>query len=331
MLIRRTFIAAAALSFAVPALAAGPKTVIVAFDPAASPEKIVLADNLFEKETGYKVEWRKFETGPEILAAMVGGSVQIGYIGSSPIAVAATRSLPVKLVLQDRIGDAEQLIARDGAGINDPRKDLAGKKIGVPFGSTSHFALLGALKHWGLKESDVTVLNLPPTEIVAAWTRGNIDAGYIWPPALTEISRTGKKLTDSAEVGSWGAPTFNGYVVADSLAKNDPEFVQKFVELTIQARDDYVKNKWTANSPEVHKISAFLGIRPDDAVAVLGGLAYPSAREHVTADYFGGGTQKALKATAEFLHEQKKLDAVGDDYDTIVDATYIKKAAEKGL
>jgi taurine transport system substrate-binding protein len=327
----RLVFAAAVLSVAAPALAAGGKSVVIAFPAEPDPEKTLLADNLYEKETGYKVEWRKFETGPEALAAVVGGSVQIAYIGSSPISVAATRGLPVKLILQDRIGDAEELVARNGAGIDDPTKDLVGKKIGVPFGSTAHFALLGALKHWGLKETDVTILNLPPSEIAAAWARGNIDAAYTWAPALTEILRTGKKLTDSAEVGSWGAPTFNGYIVADSFAKNNPEFVQAFFDLTITARDAFVKDKWSANSPEVQKISAFLGVRPDDAVAVLNGLAYPSARELASEDYFGGGTQKAIKETAEFLHEQKKLDVVGSDYDTIVDAAYAKKAAEKGL
>jgi len=331
MRILRMLVAAAIISVATPALAAGEKTVVVAFPVEADPEKVVLADDLYEKETGYKVEWRKFETGPEALAAIVGGSVQIAYIGSSPISVAATRGLPVKLILQDRIATSEQLIARNGSGINDPQKDLIGKKIGVPFGSTAHFALLGALKHWGIKETDVTILNLPPSEIAAAWARGNIDAAYTWAPALTEILRTGKRLTDSAEVGSWGAPTFNGYIVLDSFAKSDPDFVQKFFDLTIEARDDYVKNKWKADSPEVHKISAFLGIRPEDAVEVLGGLIFPSARDLVTADYFGGGTQKALKSTADFLVEQKKLDAAGDDYSTIVDPTYAKKAAEKGL
>jgi taurine transport system substrate-binding protein len=331
MKIVRTLIAAAAVSLAAPVMAAGEKTVVIAFPLEPSAEDVILADGLYEKETGYKVEWRKFETGPEALAALVGGSVDIADIGSSPMSVAATRGLPVKLILQDLIGASEELVARNGAGINDPQKDLVGKKIGVPFGSTAHFALLGALKHWGIKETDVTILNLPPSEIAAAWARGNIDAAYTWAPALTEILRTGKKLTDSAEVGSWGAPTFNGYIVADRFSRNNPEFVQKFFDLTAQAREDFAKNKWKADSPEVRKISAFLGVRPDDAVEVLNGHVFPSARELTSQDYFGGGTQRALKATAEFLHEQKKLDAVGADYNTIVDATYAKKAAEKSL
>ncbi len=319
-----TLFASAFASFA-----AEQKTVIIAFDPAATPEKTALADNLFVKETGYDVEWRKFETGPEILAAMASGSVQIGLVGSSPIAVAATKGLPVKLILQDRIGTAEQLVAREGSGIAKP-DDLRGKKIGVPFGSTSHYSLLGALKHWGIAESEVTILNLPPTEIVAAWSRGDIDAAYTWAPALTEISRSGKKLTDSAEVGKWGTPAFNGYIVLDGFSKSDPQFVQKFVDLTIRAREDYDKNKWPASSPQVLKISKFLGIKPDDAVEVLSGLTYPTASDHLTAEYFGGGTAQAIKATAEFLKDQHKLDDVLDDYSNAIDPTYIKKASEDG-
>lgn len=37
---------------------------------------------------------------------------------------------------------------RNGSGIDKP-EDLIGKTIATPFVSTSHYSLLGALKHWG--------------------------------------------------------------------------------------------------------------------------------------------------------------------------------------
>jgi taurine transport system substrate-binding protein len=48
-----------------------------------------------------------------------------------------------------QINAAEALVVRNGSGIDKP-EDLIGKTIATPFVSTSHYSLLGALKHWGL-------------------------------------------------------------------------------------------------------------------------------------------------------------------------------------
>ena len=50
---------------------------------------------------------------------------------------------------------------------------LFGKKVAVPFVSTGHYSLLAALKHWNIDPSKVTILNLAPPAIIAAWKRGH--------------------------------------------------------------------------------------------------------------------------------------------------------------
>jgi taurine transport system substrate-binding protein len=42
----------------------------------------------------------------------------------------------------------------------------------VPFISTTHYSLLSALKHWGIKPGQVQIINLQPPAIIAAWQRG---------------------------------------------------------------------------------------------------------------------------------------------------------------
>lgn len=54
------------------------------------------ADNSFAKESGASVDWRKFDSGAGVLRAMASGDVQIGNIGSSPLAVAAAQKLPIE-------------------------------------------------------------------------------------------------------------------------------------------------------------------------------------------------------------------------------------------
>ena len=114
--------------------------------------------------------------------------------------------------------------------IRDSEKpaDLAGTTLATPFVSTSHYSLLGALKHWQIDPSKVRIVNLNPTEINAAWQRGNIDGAFVWSPALGEIKKTGKVLTDAAEVGAWGAPTFEVWVARKDFAEKHPEVLDVY-------------------------------------------------------------------------------------------------------
>ena len=53
-----------------------------------------------------------------MIAAIASGSLDIGYVGSSPLAAAASRELPIETIfIVGLIGEAEALVARNGAGI----------------------------------------------------------------------------------------------------------------------------------------------------------------------------------------------------------------------
>ena len=57
----------------------------------------------------------------------------------------------------------------------------------MPFVSTTHFHTLFALEQFGIAPSDVQILNMQPDAIAAAWERGDIDAAFVWDPALGRI------------------------------------------------------------------------------------------------------------------------------------------------
>ena len=186
------------------------------------PAKVAQADGAYEKAIGKPLDWRKFDSGAEVIAAIAGGSIDIGLVGSSPLAVAASNKLPIEtFLIADLIGDAEALVVRNGSGIEKP-EDLVGKTVAVPFVSTTHYSLLAALKHWGIDPTKVKIVNARPPEIAAAWSRGDIDAAYVWDPALGAIKPTGKVLVSSAEVGKWGAPTFDAWIVRKDFAEKNP-------------------------------------------------------------------------------------------------------------
>ncbi|MFF7709967.1 taurine ABC transporter substrate-binding protein [Pseudomonas sp. NPDC007930] len=298
----------------------------IGYQTGTDPSKVPQAAGEYEKATGQSIDWRRFNAGPEVVAALASGDVQIGNLGSSPLAAATSRKVPlVAFIVSAQINASEALVVRNGSGISKP-EDLKGKTIATPFVSTSHYSLLGALKHWGLTTQDVKVVNLNPTEIAAAWKRGDIDGAFVWSPALGEIKKTGTTLTDAAEVGRWGSPTFEVWVARKDYAEQHPEVIAQFAGVTLKAYADYAahKSEWTADSPQVKAIAKLTGSNAADVPELLAGSAYPDAAAQKSAALLGGGTAKDIAATAAFLKEQKKLDAVLPDYSPYVSAQYIQ-------
>ncbi|WP_317203892.1 taurine ABC transporter substrate-binding protein [Janthinobacterium sp.] len=311
-----------------PAFAAD-KEVNIAFQTVVEPSKVAQADGEYEKASGWKINWKKFSSGGDVITAVASGDIQIGYVGSSPLAAAATRGLPIETILvAAEIGGAEALVVRNGSGILKPQ-DLAGKKIAVPFVSTTHYSLLAALKHWQIDPKSVRILNLRPTEIAAAWQRGDIDAAYVWDPALGKAKESGKVLTDSAEVAKWGAPTFDAWIVRKDFAAAHPDFVSSFVRVTGKAYAAYRQDGagWTADSLQAGKIARLTGAAKADIPGLLAGSAFPTLAEQAAPRLLGGGLAKTIADTAQFLKEQKKADKVLASYEPFLNARFARQAA----
>ena len=299
----------------------------IGYQTGIDPSKVPQADGVYEQVIGEKIDWRRFNSGPEVITAIASGDVQIGNLGSSPLAAAASRNLPiVAFIVSAQINGSEALVVRNGSHIDAP-KDLIGKTIATPFVSTSHYSLLGALKHWGLDTKQVKVVNLQPVQIAAAWKRGDIDGAFVWSPALGEIRKTGKTLTDAAEVGQWGAPTFEVWVVRKDFAEKHPEVVAKFAKVTLDSFAEYAahKSEWTADSVPVQKIARLTGANAADIPELLEGSTFPDARAQQTDALLNGGTAKAIGETAKFLKEQGKVETVLPDYSAYVTGKFIKE------
>ena len=87
--------------------------VTVAYQTSAEPAKVAQADNTFAKESGATVDWRKFDSGASIVRALASGDVQIGNLGSSPLAVAASQQVPIEVfLLASKLGNSEALVVK---------------------------------------------------------------------------------------------------------------------------------------------------------------------------------------------------------------------------
>ncbi|QRX82948.1 taurine ABC transporter substrate-binding protein [Glaciimonas sp. PAMC28666] len=310
------------------------KEVTIAYQQINGPFLEVVASGAIEKATGYKIDWRKFDSGAKVATAMASGDVQIGVIGSSPLTAAVSRGVDVQLFwIQDDINQAEAMVARNGSGINTPA-DLKGKKIGVPFASTTHFHTMFALELWGIKPTEVQLLNMQPNQIAAAWERGDIDAAYVWDPALSKIKQTGKVLVTSGELSKKGKATFDGMAVDRKWGEANADFMAKFVKIAAAADAAYRSNpkSWTIDSKEVKANVKLSGAEAKDVAASVALYAYPGIQEQASPTWLGGGANggvaKALLATAVFLKGEGKIDALGKDYSQYVTSRYANAAMQ---
>lgn len=313
----------AAASLAATTFFAQATDLTVAYQTTVDPAKVAQADGAYETATQAKIDWRKFDNGSDVITAIASGDVQIGYLGSSPLTAAITRKVPVEtFLIATQIGAAEALVAREGSGINTAQ-DLIGKKIAVPFVSTGHYSLLAALKHWNIDPSKVTVLNLAPPAIIAAWKRGDIDATYVWDPALGAAKENGKVLITSAELAQFGAPTFDAWIVRKDFAQKHPEIVTAFAKVTLDAYAHYRKDPqaWLADASNIDKLVKLSGAKASDIPLLLQGNVFPLAADQLVS--LGAPTTKAITDTATFLKEQGKVEAVLPDYTPFVSAKYI--------
>lgn len=122
------------------------------------------------------------------------GQLDISNLGSTPMAEAAARGIPLSaFYVSHYMGDSQGIYVRATddtyQGIENPF-DLTGRKIGVPFGSTMHYQVLFLLDLFGIL-GEVEVVNLSPAEIVQAWDQKSVDAVGCWGEARDYVLKLG--------------------------------------------------------------------------------------------------------------------------------------------
>jgi taurine transport system substrate-binding protein len=307
--------------------ASADKTIRLAYQAFPSGDLIVKNQGLLEKALpDYKITWTKFDSGASINTAFLGRSIDIAAIGSSPVArgLSAPLNIPYQVAfVLDVAGDNEALVARNGSGVTDVA-GLRGKKVATPFASTAHYSLLAALNKAGVKESEVTIVDLEPQDILAAWTRGDLDAAYSWLPSLDELKKNGKVLISSKELATAGKPTLDLGVVSTAFIQAHPEAVDAWRKVEAQALDVI------ANDPAAaaKAVGQELNLSPADAQKQLSQGVFLKPAELASPEWLGTEAQVGkladnLVSASEFLKSQQKIDAV-PDLATVQKSIYVK-------
>jgi NitT/TauT family transport system substrate-binding protein len=247
MLTRRNFVTAAAAIAATGTLpmtrnarAASDSMSIgyIADFPNASVFAIAEDQKLWEAE-GITPDLKVFTNGPIQIQAMGAGSLNFGTIG--PGALWLPASGRAKVIGVNDIGFSDRVIVQ--GGINSIA-ELKGKKVGVPQGTSGDMILRMALTKAGMAISDIEMVPMDPSTIVAAFSAKQIDAAGIWYPLIDAIK---PRVPDMKELASnqdfYPATSFiNTYVARNEIVLENPKLVTSFLKVMKKAMDYRVAN-----------------------------------------------------------------------------------------
>jgi sulfonate transport system substrate-binding protein len=134
----------------------------------------------------YQVQYSEFVGGPPMLQAFEGGSLDVGFIQSTPLIFAQAAGQHITAVAGwASSGSAYALVAAPGEHAIKSWAGLKGKRVAFQEGTALESALLEGLHSAGLGLHDITPVNLPTTQIAAALQGGSADAAIEVEPLLS--------------------------------------------------------------------------------------------------------------------------------------------------
>lgn len=278
-----------------------------------------------------EVKFISMPSAPQMLAAMASGSIDTASIGSSPIITAIEKNLDISIVyIQKVINKSEALVINKDSDIHSVA-DLKGKKIGVPYNTSAHFALMGALDKAGLSTKDVTLINMKPDALMATWSRHDIDAAYIWHPFLGDLEKqNGEVIFSTEDLKSDGVLVFDALIVRNEFKKAHPDIVLKYIQ------DQYEISQRYKNDTQsiIDDFSKYLRLPEDKTRLYVSNYETLTLKEMLSHDMMGKtsdatpGLLNSLTTQAQFLKDADQIKEIPTNLRSYIDSSFVEKLAE---
>lgn len=213
------------------------------------------------KPLGYSVSWTEFPSGPPLLEALNVGAIDFGIAGETPPIFAQAAGAPLVYLAYDPPAPSGEAILVPKDSPLKSVSDLRGKKVALNKGSNVHYLLVRALEQAGLKYTDIQPVFLAPSDALAAFTRGSVDAWVIWDPyeAAAEAATGARILADGTGLVS----NYQFYFSSKKFLTEHAQAVDIVLEALNEA-DDWTKNNIDAVaeqlSPSVGLPAAVLAV-----------------------------------------------------------------------
>ncbi len=304
--------------------------VVIGFQAIPNGEIVAKGLGRHEETLGVPIRWVQFNSGSELNAAVASGSVHLGLGGSSTTVAAIAQGVPAEVIwIYDIIGDNEALVVRADGGV-ESLSDLSGLRVAAPFGATTHYHLLVALELHGVDPGTVEILDMAPADILAAWQRGDIDAGFVWEPTLAAMLELGGEvLISSRTLAEAGFLTGDIGIVHQGFAEEHPEIVTQYLRNQVWAVD-LIRSEPNRAAKAVGRE---LGLSQEEARRQMDSLLFLSGDEQLSPSYLGtsespGGLATVFHETARFLESQDTIREAPspEEFATAINPSFLEAA-----
>ncbi len=309
-----------------------PQEIVIGFQ--AIPNAEIIAKNLgwHEEALGIPVRWVQIDSGRDLNTAIAAGGIDLGLGGSSTTVAAIAQGVPGEVFwIYDIIGENEALVVREDSDIREVG-DLVGRRVAAPFGATTHYHLLAAFQEFGVDPETVEIFDMQPPEMLAAWQRGDIDAGFVWEPTLAQMLEfDGRVLISSGELAARGYVTGDIGLVRTEFAESYPDVVATYLATLHRAVEFYRSNP----DESAEAVAREFGIETEEAARQMASLVWVDGEEQLSEQYLGrsgsiGGLADVFVATGQFLFEQGTITSAPSRavFEAAINPSYLEEALQ---
>ena len=196
---------------------------------------LAAAQNLgYFEEEGITLELTSFDNGPNIIAAMENGSVDIGYIGDGAHKLCVQGN--ASIIALSHISNGDAVI---GGPEVKTIADLKGKTVAYSSGTTSENILIQALASEGMTMSDITAMDMDASAIVTAMLSGKVDACAIWSPNSTTVIDELEGATILADNVTFADSSIalSSWIAMPETVENESDVLVRFVRALFRGMD----------------------------------------------------------------------------------------------
>ena len=197
----------------------------------------------YYKEVGLDVKLIEGNGSGNTVQLVASNRSQIAYADAVAIMQLIAKGAPMKVVSTVYQSNPNEVMSLKKTGIKS-LKDLVGKKVGVPSGSSQTTMLPLFLKANGLKESDVTLINMPTTSMVPSLLQGQVDAILGSMDAYQIQAEAQGAELDTYRFADYGVPTVSTSIFASNqFIKDNPDVIRKFVAASLKGWSFAIDNQ----------------------------------------------------------------------------------------
>ena len=271
-----------------------------------SANQVAQLEKTFDTRMDLEVNWRSFDNGNAMTAAMVAGDIDIAYSqGFVPFVVAVSKGIDLKLIgIAMTYAENDNCVVHSSEGITKANaKDLEGKKVGSPAGNVTHYKLLKTLEYLGVDSNKVKILSMSNADASSALARGDVAMACGFGGSLNRMKKYGQVLMTGAEQEAIGLKVFDIVAVRGDFLRKNRDVVRQFMQITEDANLNFNRSP-SRFYPVLSKAS---GMSVGDTIDTLNKFTFLTRGEQLTKEWMLGGVQEFTKEVADFFVKQKQL------------------------